>query len=64
MGSTKPTDIIYGTSTAADLGALQLVKNAAKGSVTATSISNLADLTRDEIKKDKHRVQVEVFGMR
>ncbi|HDG9761684.1 ParB/Srx family N-terminal domain-containing protein [Acinetobacter nosocomialis] len=53
MGSTKPTDIIYGTSTAADLGALQLMKNAAKGSVTATSISNLADLTRDEIKKDK-----------
>ena len=53
MGSTKPTDIIYATATAADLGALMLEKNAKKDSVTATSIANLADLTRDEIKKDK-----------
>ncbi|WP_139852386.1 ParB/Srx family N-terminal domain-containing protein [Acinetobacter pullicarnis] len=53
MGSTQPTDLIYKDLTAADLGALRLEKNAAKGSVTANAISNLDELNRDEIKKDK-----------
>ena len=53
MGTTPQTDIIYGTYTAKDMGALILEKNAAKTSATATAITNFTDLNRDEIKKDK-----------
>lgn len=53
MGTTQPHDLIYGTSTAASLGALKLEKNADKKSITSKSIENLAELNRDEIKKDK-----------
>lgn len=53
MGTTKPTDIIYGTSTAENLGALVLQKNMPKDPVTSASISNFTDLNRDEVKKDK-----------
>lgn len=53
MGTTQPNDLIYGNSTAASLGALKLEKNADKKSITSKSIENLAELNRDEIKKDK-----------
>lgn len=53
MGKTNPSEIIYGSTTAAQLGALALQANAPKDSVTAAAISNFNDLTRDEVKKDK-----------
>nr|WP_312966526.1 ParB/Srx family N-terminal domain-containing protein [Acinetobacter gerneri] len=53
MGTTPQTDIIYGTFTAKDMGAIQLEKNAAKGSATTDAISAFDDLNRDEVKKDQ-----------
>lgn len=53
MGTTQPDDLIYEDLTAADLGALKLEKNADKKSITSTSIENLDELNRDDIKKDK-----------
>ncbi len=53
MGTTKPTDLIYGKFTASDMGAIPLQKNAPKDAATSAAISNLTDLNRDEIKKDK-----------
>lgn len=52
MGTTSPQTLIYQNYTAADLGALALVKNADKGSVTANALSTFDELNRNEVKKD------------